>query len=92
MQNPVQDCVRNNGIIEDFIPVAKIDVGRQDYALLLITHIDKLKEQICVLFLNREVTDFINDKKLIAIDVFQPLFQAVLQLRLFQFAGSDRGI
>ena len=51
MQNPVQDCVRNNGIVEDFIPVAKINVARQDYALLLITHVDKLKEQnscICV--------------------------------------------
>jgi hypothetical protein len=62
-QEAIEEPGRDDGIAEDFAPLGEAAVGREDHRAPLIPAIDELEEQIAAARRDRQVSDFVDDKK-----------------------------
>ena len=83
MQHPVKNRIGYNRVIKNFIPFIKIHVSGQYGAFLFVPAVSQLKKQIGILFVNRKISDFINDQQFIMAKMTETGIQTVLQFCLF---------
>ncbi len=63
VQQPVQQRGGDNRIAEDFAPLGKAAIGREDHGALFVAGVDELEEQVGAARRDREITDLVDDQQ-----------------------------
>lgn len=80
MDQPVYDCVCDDGIAEDLTPFRQGLIGGDDHGSLLVPCGDKLEEQTGDVPVDREIPYLIDDEKLVFVQVPYRIFLAAMKL------------
>ena len=88
MQNAIQDSGGDGNVGKDLIPLGEGLVGSKDGRCFLIPSGNELEEQVCSLNIHREIADFVNDEHPVLGQNLELIWQAVLEIDLFELLNE----
>jgi len=88
MDEPVDDGSCDDVVIEDLAPFRKRLVRSDDHRTPFITTGDQLEEDVRIFLLNREVTDLVDDQKLVFRIMLHDLLMPVLSVGFLDFGDQ----
>ena len=80
MQQTVHDGACNHWITKNLVPLGKIDVGCDDCAITLIPSVNQLKEKLGVIFGDWQITQLVNNQKLVPAQFFKSFIQTAFNM------------
>ena len=87
----VQQSGRHAFALKDLTPVAERQIARQQQAAAFVAVGKNLKQQLCTAATERQISEFIHDQQIGAIQLSQKAIEQVRLLLLFEQVHESRG-
>ena len=88
MQDTVQDGGGDGDVGKDLVPLGESLVGGKNGGRFLIPSGNELEEQVCTLYIHREIADFVDDEHPVLGQNLELVRQTVLKMSLFQLLNE----
>ena len=88
MQDTVQDGGGDGDVGKDLVPLGESLVGGKNGGRFLIPSGNELEEQVCTLYIHREIADFIDDEHPVLGQNLELVRQTVPKMSLFQLLNK----